>query len=69
VLGGTALVPHVIVVDGQLVGTWRRAATNDGIVIELSAGTRVTAAERQRILAATIALERFHRVPVDVRWI
>ncbi|HEY2856738.1 MAG TPA: winged helix DNA-binding domain-containing protein [Gemmatimonadaceae bacterium] len=69
VLGGTALVPHVIVVDGQLVGTWRRAARNDGIVIELSAGTRVTAAERQRILAATTALERFHRVPVDVRWI
>ena len=69
VMGGTALVPHVIVVDGQLVGTWRRAATNDAIAVELNVGTRVTAAERQRILAAATELEPFYRLPVHVRWI
>src|SRR5437899_2976823 len=35
-MGRTAPTPHVIVVDGQLVGGWKRALTNPAVIVELS---------------------------------
>jgi hypothetical protein len=67
VMGGNALIPHVVVADGQLVGTWKRITDKKGLVVELRALTRLTTAESARVLAAARRLETFHERPVDVR--
>ena len=69
VMGGTVLVPNVIIVDGQLVGTWKRTASGDRMVMELRPSARLSTAERRRIVSAAIDFGRFHGLSVDVRWI
>ena len=51
VTGGDALTAHVVVVDGQLVGGWRRFANNPAVV-ELKLITRLTSAETRAITTA-----------------
>jgi len=51
VTGGSALIGHVIVVDGQLGGAWSRKLVGDTASVTLRLLTRVTTAERRRILA------------------
>jgi hypothetical protein len=52
VTGGNALIAHVIAVDGQLVGGWKRAVTTDSVTIELRLLTRLSPAERRALGAA-----------------
>jgi hypothetical protein len=59
VLGASALVPHVIVVDGELVGTWKRTIEKDKVIVTLRYQTRVNGAERGRITAAAKGLARY----------
>jgi hypothetical protein len=56
VTGGDALVPHVITIGGQLVGTWRRAVEKTRVVVTLTLLTRLGEAERKAVHAA---VERF----------
>ncbi len=49
VTGGDALISHVIAVDGQLVGGWRRNLTNDHVTIDVRLLTRLTSPERQAL--------------------
>jgi hypothetical protein len=48
---GTALFAHVIEIDGQLVGGWRRVATAKSLDVETTYVARVTAAERRGVAA------------------
>lgn len=59
VTGGNALIPHVIVVDGQLVGTWRRDVKKRELHVALQLRTRLTRAESSRLIAAAEKLGAF----------
>jgi hypothetical protein len=72
-IGGTALVmgafagvPHVVIVDGQLVGKWKRALQGDRAVVTVELGTRVSRVETQRIADEATRLSRFLEKPVEM---
>lgn len=52
---GNAL-SYIIVVDGQIVGTWKRTLGNDAVVIETNPFTQLTKAENRAI---TLAAQRY----------
>ena len=68
VTGGNALIPHVIVVNGELVGIWRRAFVKEAVVVFLEALAPLTARERGRIAAEARRFARFLDRPADVRF-
>ncbi|MFL5616430.1 MAG: winged helix DNA-binding domain-containing protein [Gemmatimonadaceae bacterium] len=59
VTGGNALIPHVVVVDGQLVGTWKRSVEKGELHVTLRGLTRLTRAESARVRAAAEKLGTF----------
>jgi hypothetical protein len=52
VTGGDALIAHVVVIDGQLVGGWKRTLTKDSVLVELRLLTQVSDAEQRAVEAA-----------------
>jgi len=67
ITGGNALIPHVIVVDGQLVGTWRRTLEKDGVILTLDLLTRLSAAESKRVMSAARRFGEFVGLRADIR--
>ena len=67
VTGGDALTAHVVVVDGQLVGGWKRTLEKRSVVVELKLLTQLTAAEERAVAAAAEAYGRFLGLPVELR--
>jgi hypothetical protein len=47
-----AALTYVVVVDGQIVGSWMRALNKDAVVIEINPFTRLTKAEQQAVASA-----------------
>ena len=60
----SGLVPHIIVVDGQLVGKWTRAAGKDGVVVSLQSFTRLGKRESARVVDQARRFGRFLGLPV-----
>jgi hypothetical protein len=60
-------VPHVVTIDGQLVGGWRRTIGARRATVQLIPATRITRAEGRAIAAAAERYGRFLGVPVDVQ--
>jgi hypothetical protein len=54
-----ALVPHIMIVDGQLVGTWKREVVKDTVVVAIRQLTRLTRLEQDRVAAAAERYARF----------
>jgi hypothetical protein len=67
VTGGNALIPHVIVVDGQLVGIWKRRVEKGDLLIALELLTPLTRAESSRLLASAASLGSFLGLPMHAR--
>ena len=67
ITGGNALIPHVIVVDGQLVGTWRRTLEKDEVILTLDLLTRLSAAESKRVMSAARRFGDFVGLRADIR--
>jgi hypothetical protein len=67
VTGGDALTTHVVIVDGQLVGGWKRTVTTKAVVLELSLLTRLAKLEERAVGAAANAYGRFLQLPVELR--
>ena len=63
---GDALRAHVIVVDGQLVGGWKRTLTKAAVVVELTLLVRLTKPEREAVVEAAQALGDFLELPVEL---
>jgi winged helix DNA-binding protein len=68
VMGGNALVPKVIIVDGQLVGTWRRIGGANTMVVELRPRARLATAEKRHIASAAMEFGLFHGGSIEIRW-
>jgi hypothetical protein len=66
VTGGDALIAHVIVIGGQLVGGWKRTFEKDAVVLELDILGRLSVAERKAVDAAISAYGTFLGVRTKV---
>jgi hypothetical protein len=67
VTGGDALTAHVVIIDGQLVGGWRRTLAKSSVVVDLRLLTHLSEAEERAVTAAAAAFEAFLGVPVEIR--
>ena len=67
VTGGTALIPHVIVVDGQLVGVWKRTFEKTATLVTLSLTTRLSKKEEKAIVGEVERFRAFLGTPVELR--
>jgi Winged helix DNA-binding domain len=66
VTGGDALTAHVVIVDGQLVGGWKRTLTRNAVLVELKLLTRLSDAERRAVHEASQAYGTFLGLPVEL---
>ena len=67
VIGGDARVSNVVVVDGQLVGGWKRTVDKKRIIVDIVLWCRLTAAEKGRVATAGQAYSRFVDGPCEIR--
>jgi hypothetical protein len=63
VSGGDSLIAHVIFVDGQIVGGWKRRNTKSAVELDFRLLTTLTPAELKRVLKAALGLARFLGIP------
>lgn len=62
-LRGNILFTHTIVLDGRVVGTWKRTLRKREVVIETNTFTRLTKAEDQAVAAAARQYGKFLILP------
>jgi hypothetical protein len=67
VTGGHALIAHVVVVDGQLVGGWKRAIEKQMAVVELTLLIGLSRTEQRAVRTAVQTFERFLGSSVELR--
>jgi hypothetical protein len=60
-------IPHVVIVDGQLVGGWKRTVGARRAAVELAPATTLTKAERRAVAAAAERYGHFLGVPTEIR--
>lgn len=58
---------NIVVVNGQLVGTWKRILKRDTIVVDTSLLTKVSRAERNAIAEAAKKYGQFLQVPAELK--
>jgi len=59
-----ALIAHIIILNGQIVGGWRRTLKKDEVIVEASLITKLNKAEEQAVAAAAKRFGRFLELPV-----
>ena len=64
----SALTAHVLEVDGQIVGGWKRTVKRTAAVIDLYPIVRLSASERDAVLVAAARHGEFLGLPVEPRW-
>jgi Winged helix DNA-binding domain len=64
----SALSGHALVVNGQIVGGWRRILVGEAVVMEPNPLIRLTEAERRAVGVAGRKLGRFLALPARIRW-
>jgi hypothetical protein len=62
---GNALT-YVVVIDGQIVGSWRRTLDKEAVTIEISLFRRLTKAEQRAVAAAAQHYGKFLEKPVVI---
>ena len=63
-----ALSGHILVVNGQIVGGWRRTVVGKKVVIVPRLLMRLSEAERRAVSRRARQLGEFLGLPVDIRW-
>ena len=66
ITGGTALIPHVIVSDGELIGAWRRVIETDRVRVSVSLMTSISDAEQKRLREAVRRFGAYLQSPVEI---
>ena len=59
-----ALIAHILIFDGQLIGGWRRTLNKDSVHVETSPITRLSRSEEQAVREAAERFGEFLRLPV-----
>jgi hypothetical protein len=61
-----AFIARIVVIDGQIVGGWRRTLKKDFVIIGLNPITKLTKAENQAIMAAIAQYVKFLGLPANL---
>lgn len=64
--GGNGIFNAIIVMDGQVVGIWRRAFKKNKVIITAETFAPFTADQRESFAQAAQAYGTFHNLPVEV---
>jgi hypothetical protein len=64
--GRSMVFDSMIVIDGQIVGSWRRTFSKGAVVIETHALRTFSAAETDAIIAAAQRFGEFSQTPVEI---
>jgi hypothetical protein len=67
VMGRDFFVAHVVVVDGQLVGGWRRRPARKGVGVTMDLLCTLTVAEQKRLDAQIQRFAAFLQLPVELQ--
>jgi hypothetical protein len=67
VTGGDALIAHIVVVDGQIVGGWKRMGEGDATVLRMNMLVPLSAAERKGVAREVARFSRFMNASVTVK--
>ena len=63
---GYGIFKPIVVVDGQIVGIWKREFKKNSLVIEVSPFNSLTKADQQKIARAADRYAKFLGLPADV---
>jgi hypothetical protein len=63
-----AFLANIIIIDGQIVGGWKREIKKDAVTVELDLITKLAKLERQAISAAAEGYGRFLGLRVELAW-
>jgi len=61
-----AFIAHVIIIDGQIVGGWKRTLRKDSVLVELNPITNLTGAEKRAIIEAVNLYGKFLGLAVEL---
>ena len=61
-----ALIAHVIIMDGQVVGGWRRTITKSAVILEQNLLTDLTRSEERALSREVDRYSEFLQLPVEV---
>ena len=61
-----ALIAHIIILNGQIVGGWRRTLKKDEVLVETSLITKLNKAEERAVAVAVERFGRFLELPVSL---
>ncbi len=61
-----AFIAHVVIIDGQIVGGWKRTLKKDAAIVELNLITNLTKAEQQAVADAAGRYGAFLGLPVEL---
>jgi hypothetical protein len=64
----SALAGHALVINGQIVGGWKRTLVGRSVVIEPTHLSRLSDAERRAVGVAARKFGRFLGLPAKIRW-
>ena len=64
----SALTQHVMLVDAQLVGGWKRTLAASAVTVELTPVVRLTRDQRAAVSAAARRFGDFLELPVEIAW-
>jgi hypothetical protein len=63
-----ALSGHALVINGQIVGGWKRTIAGEKVIVEPKPLIRLSAGERRAVGLAARNLGRFLALEVEIRW-
>jgi len=61
-----ALIAHIIILDGQIVGGWRRTLNKDRVLVEASLIKKLIRSEKQALADAADRFGRFLELPISL---
>ena len=61
-----AFLAHIIIIDGQIVGGWKRTLKKDAVLVELNLITKLTKAESEAVKAAIEQYGKFLGLPAKL---
>lgn len=61
-----AFIAYVVIIDGQIVGGWKRTLKKDAVIVELNLITNLTKAEQQAVADAAGRYGAFLGLPVEL---
>jgi hypothetical protein len=61
-----AFLAHIVIIDGQIVGGWKRTLKKDAVLVELNLITKLTKSENEAVMAAIEQYGKFLGLPAKL---